>query len=376
MAPRVAAPAPPVVEPSVPIEIGEGGVGELAPIVSDPDGDELTLDWDLDGDGTFGDSSQPTVQWSAAGIDGPAGGFAVHFRVGDGTSTVPGTMTIDVLNVPPIFSEEGPQYVAVDHAWSMVLVVSDPGDDEVTLRPIDIPDGADLDPDNGVLRWTPDDSALGRRRSERPWTLTVAAEDDDGGTTLHAIELTVGENRPPPMPDLLTTALSAEAPAIRLSTVTDPDGDEVQIVVDLDANLCFCSVDLQDSGLLAQGDPTTEWRPSRPLDLEWHNQFYVRWRATDGDAVSEYGNRSFVVEGPVPDAGPGAAPAPEPTCADDPGLCPEPPPCYPCRGAGLPTRQERPPLGIAAVLLLLIRRNRRPTAATSTSRDRDGLGAP
>jgi methionine-rich copper-binding protein CopC len=63
--------APPTVQAGGPYTVIEGGSVSLAATGSDPDGDPISYDWDLDGDGTFETTGQ-TATFSAAGIQAPA----------------------------------------------------------------------------------------------------------------------------------------------------------------------------------------------------------------------------------------------------------------------------------------------------------------
>jgi subtilisin family serine protease len=90
--------------------VREGGTLTLDGYDSiDTDGDWLTYEWDLNGDGIFGDAVgiAPVLQWTdlvALGLDdGPTTFMNVAIRVSDGISTVTSaTTTIDILNGPPL----------------------------------------------------------------------------------------------------------------------------------------------------------------------------------------------------------------------------------------------------------------------------------
>jgi PKD repeat protein len=78
-----------------PLTVNFDGTGS-----SDPDGDPITYSWDLNGDGTYGDSTaaQPSFTYQTAGT------YVVHLRVTDshGASTVSAPITIDAGNTAPV----------------------------------------------------------------------------------------------------------------------------------------------------------------------------------------------------------------------------------------------------------------------------------
>lgn len=72
---------------------------------SDPDGDPLTIEWDLDNDGTF-ETVGPSPSFSTAGFDGPHS-QVVAVRVSDGSLTATDTATVNITNVAPTIDSIG-----------------------------------------------------------------------------------------------------------------------------------------------------------------------------------------------------------------------------------------------------------------------------
>ena len=54
---RIVLASAPIVDAGGPYAVVEGGMVTLAGTATDPDNDPLTYEWDLDGDGVFGESS-------------------------------------------------------------------------------------------------------------------------------------------------------------------------------------------------------------------------------------------------------------------------------------------------------------------------------
>jgi len=92
--------APPTVDAGGPYPVNEGGSVVVTAAGSDPNGDPLAYEWDLDNDGTFETPGQ-SVAFSAANLDGPAS-YTIQVKVTDplGLSAVD-EARIDVLNVTP-----------------------------------------------------------------------------------------------------------------------------------------------------------------------------------------------------------------------------------------------------------------------------------
>ena len=119
---------PPVAEANGPFTVAEGGTVPLSSAgSSDPDGDALTFDWDLDNNGTF-ETSGASPLFSAAGRNGPDTQTVV-LRVRDGTFAVTDTATVNILNVPPTITSITIAPTSLDEGGSVGVngTFSDPG---------------------------------------------------------------------------------------------------------------------------------------------------------------------------------------------------------------------------------------------------------
>jgi PKD repeat protein len=176
-----------------------GTTGEPITISSastDPDGDDLTCAWDLDGDGTF---DQPGC--SVTRTIPKAGTFNVTLRVSDGVATDTATRTVTVANRPPSAS------IAVSPSAALT-------GDEIALdgRGSGDPDGVivaggwDLDGDGDF------DDAAGPAATVTfdaagPHTVSLRVIDDNGATAVASAVIDVGQGavaaaapRPAPAP--------------------------------------------------------------------------------------------------------------------------------------------------------------------------------
>ncbi len=111
----------PIAEAGGPYTVPEGGTVVLDGSASyDPDGPNriVSYAWDLDGDGSFGETGPDAVRgdetrirptFSAAGLDGP-GTYSVGLKVTDldgRTNLVADTATVSITNVAPTLSIDG-----------------------------------------------------------------------------------------------------------------------------------------------------------------------------------------------------------------------------------------------------------------------------
>ncbi|PAY20765.1 hypothetical protein CKO51_04555 [Rhodopirellula sp. SM50] len=116
---------------------------------SDANGDTLTFAWDLDNDGIFGETGEPTtvtasVAWATLasfGIDDD-GTYTIGLQVDDGNAGVTTqTTTVTVNNSAPSLIVTGNASVAQGATYTLNLSANDPGDDTLTGWRIDWGDG-------------------------------------------------------------------------------------------------------------------------------------------------------------------------------------------------------------------------------------------
>lgn len=189
---------PPVSDPGGPYTVDEGSTIQLDGTLSnDPDGTITLFEWDLDGDGIFGetglnavngDETGSTPVFNATALDGLSV-VSVELRVTDNdgeTNTASTTVTVENvnpvvgINLSPISSEQGEGFL-------MVLLTDPPIADSYSGT-IDWGDGTDLE----VL-----ESVIGPRSADHfyaedgVYTVTVTVTDDDGGVGQASAEITV-----------------------------------------------------------------------------------------------------------------------------------------------------------------------------------------
>jgi uncharacterized delta-60 repeat protein len=215
-----------------PYTVAEGGTVQLDGSQStDPRQPSSTLiyQWDLDGDGIFGQTGAAATRgdevgvnptFSAAGLDGP-GTYTVTLKVTDsaGLSST-ATATINIVNVPPTVTINGAPASSPEGATiSLTSTVTDPSPADVaagfTLAWTVTKDGAAFATGSGAnFAFTPDDNAT--------YIVTLSATDKDGG--VGTASQTIAVFNVAPTPTIVgSPSNNPEGSAITLSgTASDP----------------------------------------------------------------------------------------------------------------------------------------------------------
>jgi hypothetical protein len=160
---------------------------------SDPDGDPLTYEWDLDNDGQFDDATGPTPIFDMVGQDAV---FPIALRVTDpgGLSAVANT-TVTVNNVAPSVSLGSDAPKDEGSAVTVSGAVTDPGWLDPLSGTIDWGDGTPAEPVGGTLENVRPDATLTFSVTHvygdnGIFTAEVCASDDDT-TTCEPIALQI-----------------------------------------------------------------------------------------------------------------------------------------------------------------------------------------
>jgi len=163
-----------------PYVINEGDAATLnASTSDDPETDPLSYSWDLNNDGTYGDSTEanPTFSWAAlvaAGIDDD-GAYTIGLQVADGTNTVTDTTTLTVDNAAPVIELTGDDNVDENSAYTLTLgAVTDGGDDTPSWYFVDWGDGSD------VSAFSSTGEKAHTFADNGSYTITVNIMDEDG----------------------------------------------------------------------------------------------------------------------------------------------------------------------------------------------------
>lgn len=220
---------PPVAEANGPYTVAEGGTVPLSSAgSSDPDGDALTFDWDLDNNGTF-ETSGASPLFSAAGRNGPDTQTVV-LRVRDGTFEVTDTATVNILNVPPTITSITIAPTSLDEGGSVGVngTFSDPGSWEVYWGTAVWSDGAatPLLVNGGAGTFStsrdfPDDHPESGTPSD-DFFVDVTVNDDNGGSDSVTSAVTTVHNVAPSNLVLGVTPIDEDGIATLTGSFDDP----------------------------------------------------------------------------------------------------------------------------------------------------------
>jgi len=226
---------PPVAVAGAPYTVDEGSSVTLdASGSSDPDGDALTYEWDLDNDGDFDDASGVTT--SFAGVDGPSV-HPVSVRVCDTSGECDTASTeVTVLNVAPTANAGANQTVLRNELVSLSGSWIDPAgsaDNDYDWT-WDV-DGDGLTDDSGSGAYGDTIGASTSFASAGFYTLTFGVTDKDGGTGSSTVVIEV-INQAPSCANVRPSIGTIWSPNhtmvdVTILGVTDADGDATSVVI-------------------------------------------------------------------------------------------------------------------------------------------------
>ena len=213
---------------------------DLTPFFGDPDGsDSVTLSID-EADLPTGLSFDPLTGILSGTLDAsasqgaPNGVFEIPVTATDESGeTFTTTLTYTVTNPAPVVDTAIGSMSALDgDVVSIPSDISDPDGDELTYSATGLPAGLSIDPVTGEITGTIDNSASqGGPNADGVYSVTVTADDAEGGTITDTFEYTVIN----PAPIAGDDALNASEDAAVMGNVitandSDPDGDVLNVI--------------------------------------------------------------------------------------------------------------------------------------------------
>ncbi len=177
------------------VEVNEGESVTLEVTVTDDENAQVSIEWDLDGDGQFDDAEGPSAVFR--GNDGPQT-VRVSVRASDGEQATVASLTVRVLNVAPEVTIEGPTEGEVGQELNFVAVAVDPAG-EGDLLAYSWSFG-----DDGPNAFGPNSRRTFTEAGT--YTVSVVVDDGEGGRTTESIEVEITA----PLPEVFDTTIPLE----------------------------------------------------------------------------------------------------------------------------------------------------------------------
>jgi len=279
----------------------EGGEAEIAVEVQDPEGDPVTVSWDLDGDGVYDDGTGTTITLSGVGLDGPST-LAVGVKASDGTYERFRQTSVTVVNVPPVFdsdpSVDPGLTVRRGAQWKYQIQVSDQANiaappesplDRLVVSVTQKPQGMIFSADLSLTWNIPRTSDV---VGEHP--VSIKCSDGDEGETTQEFVIKVLANTPPGKPTIISPkeeTIYTLRPQLKIQNAVDEEGDQLNYMFEVASLGTFSPDSIVDKAVIPENPSgQTTWTLSK--DLEDKKRYYWRVRARDnqeeGPADSTY----------------------------------------------------------------------------------------
>jgi len=230
---------PPIAEANGPYVVNEGSSIALDSTgTSDPNGDILEYNWDLDNDGAFDDAIGATPSFT--GLDD--GDFPITLEVSDTLLESTDIATITVRNVAPTVNAGDNQNVPEGTQVAFIGQFTDPGTQDTHSIKWDFGDGETaigeltpnhIYPDNGI------------------YTVTLTVTDDDGGIGEDTLEVNVENVNPQVEAGTDKTIIEGGSIVLPPSTFSD-----VGLLDTHTALINWGDGTAEESGVLVQGQGT------------------------------------------------------------------------------------------------------------------------
>ena len=218
---------PPAITSTPSTQAAVGQAYTYAVAASDPDGDVLTFSLPTAPAGMSINTSTGLIQWTPTSSE--AGLQLVTVQVSDGQGGVVQQsygigVSSTTISQPPQITSSPPSPASVGALYQYQVTATDPNGDPLTFSLTQPPAGMTIDPNSGLLQWTPTSAQLGSQ------PITIRATDSVGLASTQSFTLPVLPPDHPPVftstPPLTVSAGATYAYDVR---ATDPDGDLLAI---------------------------------------------------------------------------------------------------------------------------------------------------
>ncbi|MBD2491385.1 Ig-like domain-containing protein [Aulosira sp. FACHB-615] len=205
------------------------------PIASDPDGDPVSYSLKVGPDGMVIDPTTGLISWVPTANDLGLHDVILSVADGRGEQTLQSfQIKVDPFNSLPVFLS-GPGYglptepIAVGQTYSYQPRTQDPDGDTITYSLTAAPSNAHINPQTGLLTWTPTDSQIGQQ------SFAITINDGRGGKTTQFFDIQVLEaqnaplNQNPAISSSPRTEIALGQSYFYAVQVADPNGDPLSM---------------------------------------------------------------------------------------------------------------------------------------------------
>ena len=200
-------------------------------VARDAEDDPVVWTLDTAPSGMSIDPLRGTLRWTPTAEQ--TGPVDVAVRVQDvffASSTQSFTINVRAMNLPPAIISAAPTQASLDELYVYPVRAIDPDGDPLEFRLAVAPEGMQIDPEMGLIQWTPTAGQEGQH------TVRVTVKDGQGGfdAQSYVVEIVVEPgNRPPIINSTPVYAATSDRPYQYAVTATDPDGDTVNFSLTL-----------------------------------------------------------------------------------------------------------------------------------------------
>jgi RHS repeat-associated protein len=267
-----ASPRPPKFTSTPPNQATVAQRYQYQPVVDNPDGELLTFDLPVHPAGMVVDPATGVVRWIPTSDELGSQNVILRLTNGEGLSlTQSFNVTVRAVNLPPVITSEPPTQAGAGQSYTYAIQANDVDGDSLTYSLTAGPAGMTIDPNSGLIQWTPTTAQAGTQSA------TFLVDDGQGQSATQSWNVVVSAT-PLPLPPTITSTPSLAAtvgqPYTYQVTATDPQNE----------TLTYSLVQVPSGMTIDPGSGLVQWTPGTTQT----GSQTVKVIATNQDSVAAY----------------------------------------------------------------------------------------